>query len=1260
MLRRIFLPEVGGAGSSGPDRPSSCSLPSRLAAGGIRCAVSGGAPGEQLENGKMTTHFRYLLIGALGLVLLSGSAISRADVEGNWEFNWPHIEQILHDESANGNDLVRGSTTNPLGDVNDPGFSHDVPQPANPNYSTDYDGANDYAHRALNASLKPTGAFTLATWVKLDSLSLGDQDVMISCIGPYEASGGYQLLFANDLQSNPNVGIHYRDAGGIDRGIGISLNNPAVSWQAGVWYHVTGTYDDKPGVTAEVKVFIDGREMVSYTDTGQVAYHNTTTFWLGTNYDGEGGTGLFERELNGHLDNTQVWSNELSDGSIRDLAQIDLDWAHPGTSGDGSVRTNWYIPKLPGYASNVRLPSHATAYTVRVDGDWEVRDITIENNATGWLDGFDLQVGEGGLVQAGGTLHVEDALYTPDTAIDVSGTLKIEANPGHSAGVAGAVDLLGSGELHLLGGTVSGIVDTGDSTTIRGYGTVSNGLNTNRGTIRAEGAGKTLNVSFDGNDIDHGTLSAAAGATLNIADSAAQTNKATIDLDGGDLTHTSVTTTLANENLITGNGHIKKYRVNNALGTIQVNAPGDVLTIEEGFASSSAGGAIDVTGGGELSIGVAWNNDAVVLLNNGSITGQEMLQRGTLTSRGATQTNTLQNVKFSAVGQTIVRDGSTLRVKGTGDLNGATIFLDAGGGTLSAAAGATIKGSGLVHPAVVNLGIFRADVNAATLTVNGAVNNQDAMYATSGGTLDVNGSVTNDGELYASGAGVLRLDGDVHNRNNVKADGGTVNVGGTIRSGLANNGDFSAASGTLSINAPLEYAPVNYNTFTANGGGTIEFADDLDTGDLNEIDALRPRGGTITLRDAGETLTNAPGKTIAGTGTLLEASRNLVNSGIIEADGGVLGVHGDITNYGTMRAGAGDSLLVNSTLTIDSGGSIYADDGGSVSIGSSLDNDGEIYASGGGQLSVMDTAPTGSGTFEARAVSTVQFADGFSNASLTRADALQLDGGRITVMGGQMTNAAGMQIVGSGTVLGGKPVPRKLINEGEIIPGGGAIWFADPVDNAGTIYAGGANSVFFQANLDIKDGGVVSLTDSEMLCRASLVMQSGGYLDDNDSTSTVNVTGSLTKFAGAETKFDADRVTMEINSFGLIAVPHTVRWEAGDVGAEVAGLDDNLALGSLIFGDGLGGAMSDRASLADTTTIYTYGLSVLADADLDLAGRTIYYVIEGFEHNGIVGTGLLLEGNVEYNGGALTPIPEPATLSLLALGSLVCLRRRRR
>ncbi|MBL7221500.1 MAG: PEP-CTERM sorting domain-containing protein [Phycisphaerae bacterium] len=1206
----------------------------------------------------MATHFRCLLIGALGLVLLSGSAIGQTDLEGNWGFNW-HLSgsQVLLDDSTNGNHLIRGSTTGI--DGNDPGINNpDVPQPANGNYSTDYDGVNDYAYRTLPPSLKPTGEFTLATWVKLDTLSIGDQDVMISCIGPYGATGGYQLLFANP--ANPNVGISYRDAGGADRGIGVALNNPAVSWQAGVWYHVTGTYDAVGGGNSEVKVFIDGRQMAAHTDTGQVSYHNTNTFWLGTNYDGDGGTGLFERELDGHLDNTQVWSDELTDNEIRDLAQIDLDWDNPGTSGDGSIRTNWYIPKLPGYASNVRLPSDATPYTVRVDGDWEVRDITVENNATGHLDGFDLQVGEGGQVQAGGTLHVEDAVFTPDTDIDVSGTLKVEANPGHSSTVDGGIDLLGGGELHLLGGTVSGIVDTENGTAIRGYGTVSNGLNTNRGMIRAEGSGKTLNVSFDGNDIDHGTLSATAGATLNIADTAAQTNKATIDLDGGDLTHTGAITTLTNENLITGSGHIKKYQVNNASGTIQVDAPGDVLTIEEGFDASSAAGVINVTGGGELSIGAAWNNDANVTMNNGSITGQEFLQRGTLTSRGAAQTNTLQNVKFDPSGSTVIRDGSTLTVSGVGDLNGATIFLDAGGGTLATAAAATIKGSGLVHSAVMNLGTFRADVNAATLTVNGTVNNQNAMYATSGGTLDINGAVTNDGELYASGAGVLRLDGAVHNRGNVKADGGTVNVGGTIKSGPGNDGDFSATSGLLAINAPLEYAPLNYNTFTANGGGTIKFADDLDTGNLSVVDALRPRGGTITLRDAGETLTNAPGKTIAGTGTLLEENRNLVNRGVIEADGGSLNVHGDITNYGTMRACAGDSLAVNSTLAIDSGGSIYAADGGSVTIGSSLDNDGEIYAAGGGQLTVQDTAPTGSGTFDARAGGTIQFVDGFSNASLTRADALQLDGGRITVMSGQMTNANGMQIVGSGTLLGGKPVPRKLINEGEIIPGGGAIWFADPVENAGTIYADGADSVVFSANLDVKNGGVVSLTDTQMLCGASLSIQSGGYLVDNGSPSTMEVRGSLTKYAGAESDFDGDQVTVEIYSIGIIAVPHTVQWEADDVGADVSGLDDNLALGSLIFGDGLGGAMSDSASLGDDTTIYTYGLSVLSDARLDLAGRTIYYVIEGYEHNGIVGTGLLLEGNVEYNGGALVPIPEPATLSLLALGSLVFLRRRRR
>jgi len=102
-----------------------------------------------------------------------------------------------------------------------------------------------------------------------------------------------------------------------------------------------------------------------------------------------------------------------------------------------------------------------------------------------------------------------------------------------------------------------------------------------------------------------------------------------------------------------------------------------------------------------------------------------------------------------------------------------------------------------------------------------------------------------------------------------------------------------------------------------------------------------------------------------------------------------------------------------------------------------------------------------------------------------------------------------------------------------------------------------------------------------------------------------------------------------------------------------------MAVGSMVFGDGIGMSGSDSFRIVGDTTLYAYGLSILADATLDLGGRTLYYLRNGVEYNGILGTGLQQQGSYK-NGNLIEIIPEPAVPVLLnfAVGAMLLRRRR--
>jgi hypothetical protein len=984
----------------------------------------------------------------------------------------------------------------------------------------------------------------------------------------------------------------------------------------------------------------------------------------------------------------------------------DAYWLY-AINGNGSDPTKWNIGAVPNQNHYVHLTVGGSNYTVTVDGTWTIGDLETEDNAVVSLGGYTLTVNNGSTIR--GELDVRGGQYNND----------------------------GSGNL----ATVS-------TSTIIGYGTIGQPLTGDDGIIQAQTS--TLSVEFVSDTHNGATLIADPGAVLYVRNNDDVTSHAITDLAGGTLLgydtgsnpyyHWILDGTSSNHAKIEGRGTVSRYYIGMVeYGEINANdGAGDgILALSQGFVGQTWYGPTTVSNGGTLNVtqgdAAYWNSDGATTMTGGSITGEQMRQRGDLLVNSGT--NTIQNAILydNTIGTNTVSGGATLRTSGNVYLDGAIIAESGAGGYFTVLSGSLVEGKGTISPDTTVAGTLRASVSGQTLAVNGTLNNQNTAYAAGGGTLDLNATVTNSGQLYANGgnvtidaaatnngggniyatggssltlsssltnnvgasayatsSGFLNLNGNVYNRGSVYASGGTVNVNGTIKAGTSETGDFAATSGTMNISAIEVNAR---NTFTANDNGTINLPGSPNTGNLYQTDALRPCGGTINIA-SGQTLTNASGKSVSGDGTLLDAGRNLVNQGTIEATGGTFNVHGNITNTGIMRAAAGYTLNVGSALTNGTGGLIYANANATVNLESAeLINDASIYTDGSGALvTVSDAGPEGTGTFVADSGGTIRFANGFTNGSLGPY-ALQPVGGKITVASGSMTNAPNKVIAGFGTLL---DPGITLYNSGTVGASGGALIVAGNVNNSSLLAAAGADflqvsgtltnlgtvcaeggaaislgSVTNDGLIEVVDGlGTGSIAfgnaigdgrysfDNGSMRFGSLFMSEDALLDDNDvADSSLTVRTDLYKLHGGLDEFDADQLSASV--YGpLVGLPHRIQWQADDREAAFAGLDNNLALGHLTLGDGVGKQGTDVFSMTQESILYCYGLTIEADAGLDLDGATIYYLMDGLEHNGITGTGFVCEGS--YYGGQIIPIgmvPEPAALVLLALGGLALLPR---
>jgi hypothetical protein len=217
-----------------------------------------------------------------------------------------------------------------------------------------------------------------------------------------------------------------------------------------------------------------------------------------------------------------------------------------------------------------------------------------------------------------------------------------------------------------------------------------------------------------------------------------------------------------------------------------------------------------------------------------------------------------------------------------------------GGGVLTNAAGHTIRGRGVIGVSLINQGAIRAENGRLTLTAS--VNN-------AGGTI----ASDDDGEFYL-GTGVIISSGAI-DATPPMTIAGPVGAGGRLEN-LTTAGTIRVATtalglaGTITNNGTL--------TFIANGMNNFGGFDDV-----YSVSGAATLAGTgeLVLVEPGESgllgagvLTNGAAHTIRGKGSI---GVELVNDGLLRAEGGKLTVTKRVAGAGRVEIGAGATLEFN-------------------------------------------------------------------------------------------------------------------------------------------------------------------------------------------------------------------------------------------------------------------------------------------------------------------------------------------------------------
>jgi large repetitive protein len=458
-------------------------------------------------------------------------------------------------------------------------------------------------------------------------------------------------------------------------------------------------------------------------------------------------------------------------------------------------------------------------------------------------------------------------------------------------------------------------------------------------------------------------------------------------------------------------------------------------------------------------------------------------------------------------------------------------------------------------------------IGSFTLSISGS----SATAVNLAGKITIaNGTINDAGGLFLasnaqlSGAGTLNISGQYTGTGILLASGGTLDVFGTVASGVGLQ-ISSASASTLKIEGTATSAALTINS--ANQTLAIGQNGILTLGSLQNVTAGKIVMTSGILSDAAGLVLGA-GATLSGSGGV---NGPVTNSGTISVVGSTLSFSGLLTNNGQITVNSGASLLETNSAV--NGGTIKLIDGSFIiTLSGGLTNTGTITSSGASALRFGSGANSGSLNVTSGTLSLMDLLHNSGSTTISKGATLSASNAFINDMGGQ--------IAINGTLTASQSVAS---NHGTISLAAGSLADAFGIFNwnDGTITSSGASTLAG----DVSNLGTLSIKSGTLSATGALTTSGSMTISNGATLSVAGALGLGGQIAIGGTLTETGNT--QINNAGTVTLSAGALKDTG--GGGIANTGTITSTGASTLAGGTGGISNSGTLNVTSGTLSTSG-----------------------------------------------------------------------